>query len=183
MIDSLYKQTLSFIEECKISQRDIEFFDERLKQLEETLSYVAEDIIALSDEKTSEIDEFKGYLAQYLDLLNVCFKLKNQKNKYQTPIKEKEYLQLLQFLAFFFEKQNTMRYNNGLEGQVINLYKILHAVNIFYQELFDMQIDLISEQVLPRKKMFEESSNSYREYVQKSFSDTKKKFDLKKYIL
>ena len=175
MIDSLYKQTLSFIEECKISQRDIEFFDERLKQLEETLSYVAEDIIALSDEKTSEIDEFKGYLAQYLDLLNVCFKLKNQKNKYQTPIKEKEYLQLLQFLAFFFEKQNTMRYNNGLEGQVINLYKILHAVNIFYQELFDMQIDLISEQVLNRKKMFEESSNSYREYVQKFYKELKEK--------
>ena len=33
MIDSLYKQTLSFIEECKISQRDIKFFDEKLKHL------------------------------------------------------------------------------------------------------------------------------------------------------
>ena len=172
MINSLYKQTNSFIEECKRNQNSISFFDERLEQLEETLSYVEKDIIASSaDEKAMKIDVFRGYLAQYLDLINVCYKLKEQKNKSQTPIKEKEYLQLLQFLAFFYERQNAMRYNDGLEGQVINLYKILHAVNIFYQELFEIAEELIPQNLLPRKKMRRESVESYKEYVQKFYEE------------
>ena len=172
MINSLYKQTNSFIEECKRNQNSISFFDERLEQLEETLSYVEKDIIASSaDEKAMKIDAFRGYLAQYLDLINVCYKLKEQKNKSQTPIKEKEYLQLLQFLAFFYERQNAMRYNDGLEGQVINLYKILHAVNIFYQELFEIAEELIPQNLLPRKKMRRESVESYKEYVQKFYEE------------
>ena len=172
MINSLYKQTNSFIEECKRNQNSIFFFDERLEQLEETLSYVEKDIIASSaDEKAMKIDAFRGYLAQYLDLINVCYKLKEQKNKSQTPIKEKEYLQLLQFLAFFYERQNAMRYNDGLEGQVINLYKILHAVNIFYQELFEIAEELIPQNLLPRKKMRRESVESYKEYVQKFYEE------------
>ena len=172
MINSLYKQTNNFIEECKKNQKDIEYFDNSFLLLEGILSSVEEEIITSSvAEKEVKIDAFKNYLMQYLDMINACYKLKEQKNNSKNDLNEKEYLRLLQFLAFFYEKQNAMRFNDGLEGQVINLYKILHAVNIFYQELFRITEELIPQNLLPRKKMRRESVDSYKEYVQKFYEE------------
>ena len=178
MIENLLQKTNELIIDCAKKEEElfsIENFENSLETIEEELAKVIKEIKQTEslEERTNKTKELLNYLNQYLDWLEGCRKIKVEIKKTGCS-KIKECTQLIQFLTIFNTRKNSIKYTNNLEGQIVNLKKILTEMNRFYKALFQIDEDLMFLDILPTEKEEKENIEEYITKVEQFFKEKNK---------